>query len=320
MHSADRVRAWNRALHAVRAFFRDRGSHEVLTPVRLSEVAVEPYIEPVRAGGGLLATSPELPMKRLLCEGAPDIFQVAPVYRAAEQGRLHNEGFHLIEWYRRDVDERAVRADVEGLIAAVFDAFGRPALARWRVEGFLPLLERTASVKLRGDEDADALLRAVPTSWRVDVPEQMPAEARNLYAWSALLTSWSDAALDPWLAKQPGGVHIVDYPPALAALARLGARRVGQGEAAHRFESYVGGIELANGYHELRDAQEQRRRFEAVAGLRRGHGVEALPTPEGFLAVLEDPGLPPCAGAALGFERLLMLATDSASIGDVLLG
>lgn len=311
----DRVRAWDQALHAVRSYFRGQNLCEALTPVRLHEVAIEPYIEPLHASGGLLATSPELPMKQLLCEGAPDIFQIAPVHRASEHGRLHSEGFHLIEWYRRDVDERAVRADVERLIDAVLVAFDRAPVSSWSCQGFLPLLEATTSVQLQGTEDAATLVEIVPPQWRVDVPEGMPSHAHDLYAWSALLTAWSDAALDPWLAQQPGGVHIIDYPPALAALAQIGSGRSKTGRYAHRFESYVGGIELANGYHELRDANEQRRRFDAVIGLREGHGLEPLPMPERFLNAL--PSLPTCAGAALGFERLLMLATGSETLAQI---
>lgn len=311
----DRVRAWDRALHAVRSFFRGEDLCEALTPVRLPEVAIEPYIEPVRAGGGLLATSPELPMKQLLAQGAPDIFQVAPVHRKSEHGRLHSESFHLIEWYRRDVDERRVRADVERLIDAVFVAMGREPVSAWSCRGFLPLLEATTSIRLTGTESAAALAEIVPRSWRVDVPEGMPPHAHDLYAWSALLTAWSDVALDPWLAKQPGGVHIVDYPAPLAALAQIGPGRASAGSYAHRFESYVEGIELANGYHELREPGEQRRRFEAVAALRSGHGLEPLPMPERFLHALGS--LPACAGAALGFERLLMLATGSQTLAEI---
>ncbi len=316
----DRVRAWDRALHAVRAYLRGQGLCEVLTPVRLPAVAIEPYIEPVRADGGLLATSPELPMKQLLCGGAPDVFQIAPVFRAGERGRLHEEGFHLVEWYRLDADERAMQADVEGLVDAVLVALGRPPLTGWTVQGFLPLLARTAGVALRGDETADALAVAAPDAWGLQPPASMPPDARDLYAWSALWTAWSDAALDPWLARQPGGVHIVDYPPALAALAQLGPARAGVGVAAHRFESYVGGVELSNGYHELRDAAEQRRRFDRVAALRRGHGAPVLPEPEAFLQALEQPGLPPCAGAALGFERLVMLAFGADTLAAIRLG
>ena len=106
----------------------------------------------------------------------------------------------------------------------------------------------------------------------------------------------------------------------MAALAQIGPARAGKGSAAHRFESYVDGLELSNGYHELRDAAEQRRRFETVAALRGGHGEEPLPMPESFLAALETPGLPPCAGAALGFERLLMLATGAECLADISLG
>lgn len=311
MHSlTDRVQAWDRALQAVRSYFVGQGLCEVTPPVRLPAVAIEPYIEPVRADGGVLATSPELPMKMLLCHGAPDIYAIAPVHRAAESGRLHREGFHLIEWYRRDVDERAVRRDVEGLVAAVFEALGRSAPASWTTFGFLPLLAQTAGVSLRGDEDAAQLDAAVPASWRVAIPETMPDEARDLFAWSALLTTWSDAVLDDWLAQVEGGVHIVDYPPALAALAQLGRPRATEhaGPLAHRFESYVDGVELSNGYHELRDVEQQRARFEVVAALRRGHGSAALAEPKAFLQALKDPGLPPCAGAALGLERLVMLA------------
>ncbi|MBV1858897.1 MAG: hypothetical protein KUG77_10840 [Nannocystaceae bacterium] len=317
---SDRVRAWDQALNAVRTYFRGQGLCEILTSVRLPEVALEPYIEPVRATGGFLATSPELPMKQLLCGGAPDVFQVAPVYRSAEHGRVHSEGFHLIEWYRRDADERAVRADVERVVDAVFEASGRAPVGSWLEVGFVQLLEQTASIRLRGDENATELADAVPSAWRVDAPEGIPAMARDLYAWSALLTSWSDAVLDPWLAAQPGGVHLVDYPEALAALAQVGPGRRGSGVFAHRFESYVDGLELSNGYHELRDAAEQRRRFEVVAALQSGHGVQPLPMPEAFLSALEVPGLPVCAGAALGFERLLMLATGAESLADIGLG
>ncbi len=288
--------------------------------MRLPAVAIEPYIEPVRAGSAVLATSPELPMKQLLCGGAPDVFQVAPVFRAGEQGRLHEEGFHLIEWYRRDVDERAVQADVERLVDAVLVTFGREPLPGWTTHGFTDLLAQTAGVTLRGDEDAQTLAGRVPAAWCVAPPPSMPAEAADLYAWSALLTSWSDAVLDPWLAEQPGGIHIVDYPAALAALAQLGPARAGPGIAAHRFESYVGGVELSNGYHELADAAEQRRRFARVAALRQGHGQPPLPVPEAFLRALEDPGLPPCAGAALGFERLLMLAQGADALAAIRLG
>ncbi len=176
----DRVRTWDQALHAVRGYFRAQGLCEVLTGVRLPEVAIEPYIEPVRADGGLLATSPELPMKQLLCGGSPDIFQVAPVYRAAERGRVHSEGFHLIEWYRRDADERVVRADVERLVDAVFAENGRAPVGSWNEVAFLSLLEQTTSVRLHGDEDADELAATVPSSWCVDAPEGNPACARDL--------------------------------------------------------------------------------------------------------------------------------------------
>ncbi len=320
---ADRVQAWDRALQAVRGYFRSQGLREVLTPVRLGAVAIEPYIEPVRTEDGVLATSPELPMKRLLAAGSPDIFTVAPVYRRGERGRLHAEGFHLVEWYRRDVDERVVMQDVEALVATVCDVLEGQAPARWRCHGFLPLFEQTTGVRLRGDESAEALERILPPSLRTPVPESMPAEAREIFAWSALLTTWSDAHLDPWLAQHPGGVHITDYPPALAALAALGPPRCGHehdGPLAHRFESYVAGVELCNGYRELQAPAEQRARFARVQALRAGHGQAPLPQPQAFLDCLQDPGLPPCAGAALGLERVMMRALGADALDEFLLG
>ncbi len=328
---------WDAAFAAVRDVLRGQGLSEVSTPVRLDAIAIEPWIEPVRADAGLLATSPELPMKRLLCRGAPSIFQIAHCFRAAERGALHREEFHLVEWYRHGEDLGPVRADVERMHAAVTAAVreGEVAPLPWRTEAWLDLLRQTTGLDLRGDETAPQLHEAVaavrpawarPLPWQDDATGPDQVAVSRLDAWTALFSAWSDDVLDPWLAEQGRvGLHVVDFPAPLCALAQTGSDARGRA-IAHRFESYVvdGGrvLELANGYRELRDADEQARRFATVAGLRAVHGLPPLPVPEAFLADLRGYGLPACAGAAMGLDRLLLLATGSHDLAalDVHLG
>ncbi len=272
-------------------------------------------------------------MKRLLARGAPSIFQVAPCFRAAEHGDLHREQFHLVEWYRLDHDADTMRRDVEAVVAAVFEAVSaaleEPAVAApstWIEVSAVPLMERTLGVSLRGDEDvaalADALqpvrgalgdpLAAVPHEHLVSSPR-----AHTLAAWTAFFSTWCDARLDAWLLEQGAvGVHLVEFPTALAALSEVAPSADGR-QVAHRFESHVSGRELANGYRELRDAAEQRRRFDDVNVLRDAMGLRPLPLDEAFLSELREPGLPPCAGVALGLERLVLLASARRRLGDV---
>lgn len=339
-----RVRAWDAALGAVRAQLREAGLREVSTAVRVDEVALEPWIEPLRSGDKLLATSPELAMKRLLGRGSGSVFQIAHVFRAAERGAHHSEEFHLIEWYRdqretlegitpgmRDV-ERIVAAVFEAVSAALGDHARHDALTaaeqpcsptRWRRVKLLDLMGETLGTKLAGDEPAEALepllshVRAtagiVLDAGERDRPQD--PELARLLAWTELFSLWSDHHFDAWLgALDPGvGVHVESFPASLAALAELEPDRC----SAARFESHVGGVELANGYRELRDPIEQRRRFELVAAMRRHYGLAPLPMPEAFLAELDS--LPACVGVALGLDRLVALACGRARLDQVAL-
>lgn len=339
---AARVAAWDAALAAVRSVLRGGGLAEVVTPVRLSAVAVEPFIEPVAAPPGLLATSPELPMKRLLCAGAPSIFQIATCFRAGELGELHREELHLVEWYRVGAQTPAMWADVEQVVAAVFEAVaqalrepGLPAPPRgYATLGMLDHVQEALGLVLRGDEDAEALAAALaPVSDRLGdplatVPHERLASsprAHALAAWTAFFSAYCDVVLDPWLRERAPvwGVHLVDFPLHLAALSAPGRAfgLAGRGDdpplVAHRFETHVHGRELANGYWELRDADEQRARFEAVNALRAALDLRALPIDDAFLEDLRRPGLPPCAGVALGLDRLVLLATGRARLADV---
>jgi lysyl-tRNA synthetase class 2 len=324
-----RVALWDAAMAAARDTLRTAGLREVSTPTRIAAPAIEPYIEPIAAPPRFLATSPELAMKRLLCRGSGPIFQLAHVFRGGESGARHSEEFHLLEWYRHGEDLRVIEADVEAVVAAVFAAAGAGARApdRWRRVGFFEVFAETSGVVLRGDEDDRELARvtlAAPDLHAFVFQGREPGplaasdpEGRALAAWTSVFSAWSDMCFDRWLAAQPGGVHIGEFPAALAALSQC--ERVGGRALAHRVESHVGGVELANGYRELRDPLEQRRRFTVVNGLRVACERPALPLDEGFLADLADPGLPACTGVALGLDRLIMLASGAAHLSDVTL-
>jgi elongation factor P--(R)-beta-lysine ligase len=331
---AVRVAVWDAALAAARQTLRGSGLREVTTPVRVVAPAIEPWIEPIAASPGWLATSPELGMKRLLCRGAGPMFQLSHVFRKAERGHLHAEEFHLLEWYRLGADEHQVMRDTEAIVHAVFEstrAIVEPLTSgrapepprQWSRRGFLDLVHETLGLELAGDEDDAALrlaLKAVsPTlAAALDPPKHVAdadIEVRTLWGWTAFFSAWSDEALDPWLGRQTTGVHVVDFPVALAALAEASC----DGCTAHRFESHVSAMELCNGYRELRRADEQRRRFATVARLRSRFALVALPMPEAFLTDLVELGLPACCGAALGLDRLVVLACGASALEDVTL-
>jgi lysyl-tRNA synthetase class 2 len=319
-----RAEAWVAAEGAVRAYFEGEAVREVSTSLVVSAPAIEPYIEPVREGEGWIRTSPELALKRMLAEGSGPIYEIAQVARKGEAGALHRERFVLVEWYRlgeelepvmRDVERlveqvRVAVASVEGLADAGARVRGE-ALA-WEQVKLLDLMAETLGMQMPEQGDVAALERVL-ASVRANAPGQLDQAAPverlretqldELLAWTELFSLWSDIYLNPSLHSRPEvGVHIVEFPAALAALS------VVERGVAHRFESHAWSVELANGYRELRDATEQRRRFELVNGLRVHQGQDRLPLDEAFLGALEEPGLPPCCGVALGLDRLVMLA------------
>ena len=328
----ERAALWDGALSRTRSLLRERGLREVLTPVRVRAPAIEPWIEPLRSEGAYLATSPELSMKRLLVRGVRDCFQVATVFRAGERGDWHREEFHLCEWYRVDLADpdrafAAVMRDVELLVAAIAaesearstDARRAEAPARWEIRRFEQVWEETGAGACPPD-DPD-ILREVLAGVsgakvaRWPAPDGSDEEGRALASlayWTELFSWWSDAFLDPWLEVQASlgvGIHLIDFPAPLAALSRI------EGGRARRFESYLGRVELANGYLELADSAEQRRRFGRVNALRELHGQAALPLDEAFVQELDN--LPPCAGVALGFDRLVAWSVGADSLADV---
>ncbi|MFU8765783.1 MAG: EF-P lysine aminoacylase EpmA [Haliea sp.] len=296
------LRARAAMLARVRAFFATRGVLEVETPQVSRAAPTDPALDSlgVATNGAprFLQTSPEFPMKRLLCAGSGDVYQIARVFRAGEAGRFHNPEFTLLEWYRPGMDQHQLMAEVAALVCACLGE--RP----WQALSYRELFQRSIGVDPFADSLA-SLQRAARE--RVDVGDL--SGDRDL--WLDLLLTH---CIEPWLAQQ-GLCFVYDYPPSQAALARLGER---DGYAVgERFELYVDGIELANGYHELADAAEQRARFEEDNRRRHARGQEQRPLDELLLAALAV-GLPDCSGVALGVDRLLLLATGEADIRRLL--
>ncbi len=287
----------------MRAFFAARGVLEVDTPVLARSTVTEPAIASVAAEGGWLQTSPEYFMKRLLAAGSGPIYQIGRAFRAGEHGRLHNPEFLLLEWYRPGFDDADLMRELEDLLAPQLAGF--PAART----SFRELLEAQFGVDAFTASD-EALAAALTAAW-AGVGRDGDALALAGGRREGLLDLLYAEACE----RLVGAVFVTDFPPAMAALARL--RRDGAGRTvAARFELVVDGVELANGFHELADAAEQRRRFEADRATRRRLGLPVPGIDEHLLAAL-DAGLPDCAGVAVGLDRVLMLALGETSLDAV---
>jgi lysyl-tRNA synthetase class 2 len=289
-------------LQNLRRFFDDRGFFEVETPLLADEIIPELHIEPIRAANGqFLQSSPELHMKRLVASGAKAIYQVTRSFRQDERGPLHNPEFTIVEWYRVGDD---LQAGIDLLDELVQTLLATPPVARTT---YTAAFQRALGIDPHTATVAE--LAATAKAAGVVAPSGMPHDDRD--EWLNLLLATS---VEPQLGlDRPEILYL--YPASQASLAKVATADAGY-EIAERFELYYRGIELANGFHELRDAAELRLRFEKINTARTADGRGALPLPESLLAALDE-GLPPCAGCALGFDRLVMLAAGSATIDDV---
>jgi lysyl-tRNA synthetase class 2 len=299
-------------LSRIRDYFARQGVLEVDTPVLSVAGATDPALcsfrtdwhGPSLEGGNTLYlhTSPEFPMKRLLAAGAGSIYQICKVFRDGEAGRYHNPEFTLLEWYRTGYDHLDLMDEVEVLLREVLaDVTPIGAVDHWT---YRDLFRELAGVDPLADS-TQSLARALRTR-EISPPAGLGMDDRD--AWLDLLLTH---VVEPAMGK--GLVFIRDYPASQAALARL---RPGQPPVAARFEAYLGGIELANGFHELTDAGEQRARFEQDNARRAGRGDTPVDIDERLLTALSA-GLPDCAGVALGIDRLLMAAGRYAGMADV---
>jgi lysyl-tRNA synthetase class 2 len=292
-------------LARTRAFFAARQVMEVDTPSLVNAAVTDAHIHslPVTVSGGpplFLHTSPEYAMKRLIAAGAGDIYQVCHVARGFEQSRIHNTEFTLVEWYRLGFDLPRLMDEVEALVRDLCPA--HPALRR-------PALRLTYREIFLQHTGLDPLTAAIPELLAVVAPLGFRGAAER----DALLDLIMGAVIGPALGHE-AAIFIHAYPASQAALARLDPT---DPRTAQRFELYLGGVELANGFHELAAAAEQRARFAQDQLMRERSGLPVHRMDERLLAALAQ-GLPDCAGVALGFDRVVMLAAGAAHIREVL--
>ncbi|RMH42705.1 MAG: EF-P lysine aminoacylase GenX [Gammaproteobacteria bacterium] len=300
--SIDTLRRRAKLLADVRAFFQARNILEVETPILCHHSVTDLHLEPICASGasvgqGFLQTSPEYAMKRLLAAGVGDCFQIFRAFRAEEQGRRHNPEFSLLEWYRLNFDDRELAKEVDAFLQEVANA--PPAVF---------ISYQTLFVDHFGLDPLsvtdDTLLETAQQHFG-----QLP---QGLGRDDALQVLFS-LGIEPDLG-QSHPVIVTDYPASQAALARINRQ---DPRVAHRFEVYWKGVELANGYWELCDPDEQWQRFTSDNEQRKARGKPERRIDPWFMEALSH-GLPECAGVALGLDRLMMCLTDSQTIEDVL--
>jgi lysyl-tRNA synthetase class 2 len=270
---------------------------EAVTDVNIESLAVRSHDD---GFSGFLHTSPEYAMKRLLCAGSGDIYQIARVFRGGERGVRHHPEFTMIEWYRVGFDDWRLTEDVERLVSALLA--GHVAMApSQRVTYAHAFAEYLGVDPLEADPQS---LRSALAAAHIDVPASV-ADDRD-----ALLDLGMSLAVAPSFPADRL-TFVMRFPASQAALARV------HGNVAARFEAFWGGLELANGFHELGDAMEQARRFAEDRRIRKARGRQDRAPDQRLLAALQA-GLPDCAGVALGFDRVVMIAAGKQSIDEVL--
>ena len=308
MIEALRQRARLNAL--IRGFFAERDVLEVETPIMSAAGNTEPNIEgfQTRFSGHVdagspqrwLRTSPEYPLKRLLAAGVGDCYELGRVFRNGEAGGRHNPEFTMLEWYRVGWDHHRLIDETIALVQQALAMVRRP-----------PASVRIVSYR-------DLFIQAVALDPFLANEAQLRAGLGEVGIQPDGLTrdDWLDLLMSHCIQAQfaVDAITVIhDWPASQAALAKI---RPGTPPLAERFELYLGPVELANGYHELNDAVEQRQRFERDLAIRAARGAEQPPLDEAFLAALQS--LPACAGVAVGVDRLLMALAGTPRIGDVL--
>lgn len=296
----------------IRAWMHEQNVLEVVTPALSSAAATDLHLASLTVSlhpGDVphyLHTSPEFPMKRLLAAYRADIYQIATVFRGGEAGRYHNPEFSLLEWYRVGFDHVALMAEVECLLECLCQAAG----LTWQPARHLTYADAVQSVTGK-------------SLMQLTLADIADVFARQHRSWPVSLVDDRDAALDLLIDEfvlpalpADRATFLTDYPASQAALARVTTDSSGQA-VAQRFEVYWGPVELANGYHELTDAPEQRQRFTSDLHKRQLMGLPSVPVDEHLLQSMQQ-GLPDCAGVALGIDRLMMVLGKATHIQDVL--
>lgn len=293
----------------IRGFFAGHNVMEVETPLMTSAAVSDPYIDTIECRYHplpgqqeqirYLQSSPEYAMKRLLASGSGAIYQICKAFRNGECGRRHNPEFTMLEWYRPGFDHHQLMDEVEALVGPVIGINGFQRIS------YAELFRHYLQIDVQAVTVTEL---AAITRQHIDV--EMEDENRD--NWLNLLMSH---LIEPQLADK-GAVFVYDYPASQAALARTAVNAEGV-PVACRFELFVAGVELANGYYELTDAAEQARRFQRDIAQRQSEGLPVRPTDSLLVEALEN-GMPECAGVAMGLDRLVMLAIGTEQIRDVI--
>ncbi|MBU8849139.1 MAG: EF-P lysine aminoacylase GenX [Desulfobacterales bacterium] len=279
-------------IQAARDFFTDNLYLEIDTPIRCPCIIPEAQIDPVISEGFYLQASPELCMKRMLSKGFDKIFQICKCFRKNERGTQHLPELTMLEWYAKDDTYLDLMNQCQGLIKFI--------AARLNLENQIRYQDKTISLN---------------HPWQKLTVQQ----AFNLYADKSLNDALNDNSFDEIIGCQiephlgnTTPAFLYDYPASLASLAKLIPDNP---QYAQRFEFYLAGIELANGFSELTDPVEQKSRFEKENQIRSSRKTAPIPMPDNFLTDLEK--MPDSAGIALGIDRLVMIFCDTTSIDDV---
>ena len=293
-------------LRVLRRFFYDRGVMEVETPLLSQGTVPDPGIDIFTLPGGgdepdrYLQTSPESAMKRLLAAGSGDIFQICKAFRQGEAGRHHNPEFTMLEWYRVGWDHAALMREVAELLGTVLNPDG------WQVWPYRTLFIELLDVDPLDEQTSLATLTDLAQSRIGSVPEGLDRDA----VLDLLMSHCIEPGISDW-----GVVFITDFPPSQAAMAR--SISVSDAAVAARFECYLHGQELANGYWEQIDADSLSAQLQAENTRRQQRGLPERPIDERLLAAHRH-GLPDCAGVALGVDRLLAVTLRADNLGETI--
>lgn len=307
----EQARKWSLFLDTVRKCLKENQLLEVRTPSLVPNPGMEPELEPFSTSMSFgsstktyfLPTSQELHMKRLLASGYTDIFEIRSCFRNEELGPHHQPEFFMLEWYRGFTNLSSLVKDMEQLFSSLSAAGFYRAQQGFELKKYsLPeLFNKLLEFDLRPDTSSERL-RGLLASQNIGFSSSDD--------WNELFHRVFIEKIEPWIAEQSTPLLIYDFPPSLAALARL----TPQGYA-DRFELYWGGLEIANAFHELNDPKEQRARFLKDQKTRESKGKTPLEIDESFMKALEA-GLAPCAGIALGLDRLFMALEDLKDIRE----
>ena len=294
-----------RILQSIRAFFAQRNVLEVETPVISAAAITDPQLESFSTRYHqkkmYLHTSPEFYMKRLLAAGSGDIYQLSKVFRDDENGRNHNPEFTMLEWYRLGFDHHQLMDEMEVLVSGLIKNKKIDFTRLSYQQAFIEQLEIDPF-------EADVMqLKQCAKRFEIETPQGMDDDRDMWLDWLMV------ESVAPGFSKE-GFTFLYDYPASQASLARLDKD---DSRKANRFELFYGELELANGFYELTDADEQARRFENDHVVRQQRGQKLMPVDECLLDALRS-GLPECSGVAIGVDRLVMLMVGADHIKEVI--